>query len=66
MSRARIPFTQAAVKRAVGGALACGLKVAKYEVDERGKITVFAGDPPAPLATTDFDSWKAKRDARSA
>jgi hypothetical protein len=65
MSRAHVPFKKTDVKRAVSGVTACGLKVARVEI-EGSKIVVFASDPPAPLPTTDFDSWKAKRDARSA
>ena len=65
MPRGRVPFRQADVKRAVSGVTSSGLKVSRVEI-EGTKITVFAGDAAAPLPTSDFDSWRAKRDARSA
>jgi hypothetical protein len=57
-------FKKTDVKRAVKCVEACGLKVAGVEI-EGSKIRVLTGEPPAPLPTTGFDSWKAKRDARS-
>jgi hypothetical protein len=65
MPRPRVPFKKTDVKRAVSGVTACGLKVARVEV-EGGKIVVFTGDPPAPLPTSDFDAWKVSRNARQA
>jgi hypothetical protein len=57
------PFTQADVKRAVKGAVAAGINVARVEVDKHGKIVVIAGKPGED-APTDLDMWLGKHHAR--
>lgn len=57
-------FRQADLKRALGGARAAGLEPRRCRIDPRtGEIELeFGGEAPQPL--TEFDAWKAKRDAR--
>lgn len=64
MPRARIPFTEAAIKRAVRGAIACGLKPSKYEIDERGKIVVFFDTVDTSTPTSELDDELREFEAR--
>lgn len=41
---APVRFTKADLKRAAGGILAAGLKIARIEIDANGKIVIFPGD----------------------
>lgn len=57
-------FKQADIKRAVAGAQAAGLTVASVDVCRvTGKITVHAAGAVPAEPSTDFDKWKAKRNA---
>lgn len=65
MAARRAPFRQANVHRAVKGAMAAGFKVGRIEVGPDGRIIlVTAGDGEIEPAS-DFDRWKAVRDARA-
>ena len=59
----RIAATQAAIARALKGARAAGLKVSRVEI-EGGKIVLYSGEDVRPEPASDFDVWRAKRDAR--
>lgn len=57
-------ITQAAIARAVKGAQAAGLKVGRVEIED-GKIVVYSTSEDArPEPASEFDAWRAKRDAR--
>ncbi len=58
-------FKQADLTRAVKGATAAGLKVARVEIDADGKIVLVSSDAAPQGPASDFDAWKGKRDARS-
>ena len=62
MARRQV-ITQAAIARAVKGAQAAGLKVGRVEI-EGGKIVLYSGEDVRPEPGSDFDAWRAKRDAR--
>ncbi|CAO4148905.1 hypothetical protein [Methylorubrum extorquens] len=62
MARRQI-ITQAAIARAVKGAQAAGLKVSRVEI-EGGRVVVYSSSDMRPETTSDFDAWRAKRDAR--
>jgi hypothetical protein len=62
---ARVAFKQADVSRALRGAVSAGLKPARAEIDASGRIIIVFGEANAE-PVTDFDDWKAKRDARPA
>jgi hypothetical protein len=64
MARRPSPFRLTDIARAVKGAKVGGMDVGRIEITT-DKIIVFAADA-APEPTTAFDSWKVKRDARSA
>ncbi len=57
-------FNQADLTRAVKGATAAGMKVARIEIDADGKIVLVSGDAAPMGPASDFDTWKGKRDAR--
>ena len=59
----RQSITQAAISRAVKGAQAAGLKVGRVEI-EGSKIVLYSGEDVRAEPATDFDAWRAKRDAR--
>lgn len=59
----RQSITQAAISRAVKGAQAAGLRVGRIEI-EGGKIVLYPGEDARPEPASDFDAWRAKRDAR--
>lgn len=56
--------TQAAIARAVKGALGGGIKVGRVEV-EGERIIVHASEPVLPAPATELDAWRAKRNARA-
>lgn len=65
MPRRRSAFSQSDITRVIKASVAAGLKVGRVEIED-GKIVVYsASDAPAGPAST-YDTWKAKRDARSA
>lgn len=59
----RQTVTQAAISRAVKGAQAAGLKVGRVEV-EGGKIVVYSSEDVRAEPASEFDTWRARRDAR--
>ena len=60
----RTAFRQADLKRALGGARAAGLEPRRCRINPAtGEIELEFGSEPAQ-PTTEFDAWKAKRDAR--
>jgi hypothetical protein len=61
MSRARAPFRQADISRAVKGATAAGLSVSKVEIDQNGKIVIVSGEGKPAEAPTPFEAWKARK-----
>ena len=64
MARQTALPTKAAVTRAVRGVQAAGVNVGRVEIDG-GKIVIIAATAAsAAEPATDFDSWRAKRDAR--
>lgn len=55
-------FTAADLARALKGAKAAGVKVARYEIEPRtGKISVFAGNPARTGQDDEDDDWKDVR-----
>lgn len=59
----RPTITQAAISRAVKGAQAAGLRVGRIEIDG-GRIVIHSGNDVRQEPASDFDAWRAKRDAR--
>jgi hypothetical protein len=64
MSRA-LPFTRAAVSRAIRGALDAGLSLARVEIAQSGAITLVAGTPEKEEALIgeldrELDNFEAK------
>ena len=58
MGRALSNFRQADLTRAVRGARAAGLEVARIEIDRDGKIVILT--PTARTAPSDpYETWKA-------
>ncbi|UGB25568.1 hypothetical protein LPC10_22195 [Methylorubrum sp. B1-46] len=55
--------TQAAITRAVKGALAAGLKVGRVEIDGN-RIVVHPSEDVRPEPASELDAWRAKRNAR--
>jgi hypothetical protein len=45
MGRTKTTFSQADVKRAVKGALQAGLRIARLEINDQGKIVLVAEEP---------------------
>jgi hypothetical protein len=62
----RAAFRQTDVSRAVRGATAAGVSIARIEVDASGKIVIIAGALAHSTVEDDYAAWKAKRDARTA
>ena len=59
LSMARVRFTKASVTRAVQAVQAAGVAVGKVEVDQSGRIIVYAtGETPAPYeADGSVNDW---------
>ena len=66
MTRARTPFRQADISRAVKGAAAAGLVIGRVEIDQDGKIVIVSEESKAKEATTPLDAWKTRKNARTA
>ncbi|MHC2108349.1 hypothetical protein [Methylobacterium sp. CM6246] len=62
MARRQV-ITQAAIARAVKGAQSAGLKVDRVEI-EAGKIVLYSGTGAVKDSVSEYDAWRAKRDAR--
>lgn len=58
--RRQVPFKQADVTRAIKGALAAGMKVARAEIDQTGKIIVFSPSEDAIKPANELDRWLAE------
>jgi hypothetical protein len=66
MPMRRVAVRQADVTRAVKGAMAAGLIVARVEIDGSGKIIVIiAQEESKQPQGTPFDEWRAKRAAKA-
>ena len=65
MSRTLATFKQADYVRAVKAARAVGLAVVRSEIGSDGKIVLVHTDDKVASPDCEFDTWKAKRDARS-
>ena len=64
MARGPLPITQADVTRALRGAVAAGIDIARVEIDPRnGHIVILTSRDSGPLVAP-YDVWKAKTDAR--
>jgi hypothetical protein len=61
MARRQV-ITQAAIARAVKGAQAAGLKVGRVEI-EAGKIVVYSSAEVSAAPVSEYDAWRARRDA---
>jgi len=66
MTRARTPFRQADISRAVKGATAAGLVIGRVEIDQDGKIVIVSGEGRPKETATPLDAWRAKKHARQA
>ncbi len=66
MTRARIPFRQADVSRAVKGATVARLVIGRVEIDQDGKIVIVSGEGKPKEAVTPLEAWKARKNARQA
>lgn len=55
--------TQASIARALKGARAAGLKIGRVEV-EGDRIVIYSGEDVRPEPASEYDAWRAKRDAR--
>ena len=66
MTRARTPFRQADISRAVKGATVARLVIGRVEIDQDGKIVIVSGEGKPKEAVTPLDAWKARKNARQA
>jgi len=57
-------FTQADVKRALRGAVAAGVVVARIEIDARTGNIVISTPSFTSVPLDPYDSWKGEPDAR--
>lgn len=64
MPRKKPTFSQADLTRALKGAEAAGIKVGRFSIDPNGRIDIILVGDVTPDAADEFDSWKAKRNAR--
>ena len=58
-------FRQCDVSRAVKGARAAGIAVARIEIDIAGKIVIISGAPQDAAVRDDYTKWKEGRNARA-
>jgi hypothetical protein len=66
-TRSKRGFRQSDVTRAVRGARAAGIEIARVEIDPEGpqsKITIIAGKPESQTAENDLDAELADFEAR--
>lgn len=56
----QIPFKQADVTRAIKGAIAAGMKVARAEIDQTGRIIVFSPSDDPVKPSSELDRWLAE------
>jgi len=66
MSRNPAHFSQSDIRRAVQGATAAGLTVARVEIDPDGRIVIVSGEGMPKETTTPLEAWKARKNARPA
>lgn len=62
MARRQI-LTQAAIRRAVQGAQSAGIKVGRVEIQD-GRIVIYSSAEADTSPVSEYDAWRAKRDAR--
>ena len=71
MSPRPAKFRQVDLTRALKAAKAAGMEVSRYEIDVDGRIVIFneVGHIPTvaekSVVPSDYELWKAKRNARS-
>jgi hypothetical protein len=58
-------FRQCDVSRAVKGARAAGIAIARIEIDIAGKIVIISGAPQDAAVRDDYTEWKEARNARA-
>jgi hypothetical protein len=58
MSRGNHRFKQGDVTKAIKGAVAAGLTVKRVEIEENGKIVIYAGSPDDPPPENEWDRVK--------
>jgi hypothetical protein len=51
-------FKQSDVRRAIQGAMAAGLSVARVEIDRDGKIVIIVSDSTRPETSTPLEAWQ--------
>jgi hypothetical protein len=59
-----VAFRQSDISRAVKGAQAAGISVARIEIDATGTIVITSGSPQESAPTDAYSAWKEKRHAR--
>jgi len=65
MTHSPSPFKQRLLTRALKGAKAAGIEVARIEIDKDGRISILTPLMPASPESP-YEEWKAKNDARQA
>jgi hypothetical protein len=56
----QVAFKQADVTRAIKGAIAAGMKVARAEIDQSGRIVVVSPSEETTKPANDLDKWLAE------
>jgi hypothetical protein len=56
----QVAFKQADVTRAIKGAIAAGMKVARAEIDQSGRIVVVSPSEETMKPANDLDKWLAE------
>lgn len=56
----QVAFKQADVTRAIKGAIAAGMKVARAEIDQSGRIVVISPSEETMKPANDLDKWLAE------
>ena len=64
MARGPLPVTQADVKRALRGAIAAGVEIARVEIDPRNGHIVILTPRDFSMPAAPYDVWKAESNAR--
>ena len=64
MARGPLPVTQADVTRALRGAVAAGVAIARVEIDPRNGHIVILTHRDSSVLAAPYDVWKAESNAR--
>lgn len=56
----QVAFKQADVTRAIKGAIAAGMKVARAEIDQSGRIVVVSPSEETMKPANELDKWLAE------